>query len=104
MQMKKVHPRGAKSPMKFRPQGLNNLKKGIIRPPLPPKQTFLDDPLRIIRCVRFASRFGFELVSELQESARDGEIQVRSFRFCNMPDLCLNTLALVESRPPYYKR
>ncbi|KAI0286664.1 hypothetical protein BGY98DRAFT_1086711 [Russula aff. rugulosa BPL654] len=56
-------------------QGLDDLKNGIIRTPLPPKQTFLDDPLRVIRCVRFASRFGFELVPALQESARDGEIQ-----------------------------
>ncbi|KAH9994428.1 hypothetical protein BJV77DRAFT_1143975 [Russula vinacea] len=56
-------------------QGLDDLKHGIIRTPLPPKQTFLDDPLRVIRCVRFASRFGFELVSELQESAHDSEIQ-----------------------------
>lgn len=56
-------------------QGLEDLKHGIIRTPLPPKQTFLDDPLRVIRCVRFASRFGFELVPELQESARDSELQ-----------------------------
>lgn len=84
-------------------QGLDDLKNGIIRTPLPPKQTFLDDPLRVIRCVRFASRFGFELVSELQESARDGEIQVRLFRFCKMLDL-LDIPALVESRLPYYKR
>ena len=68
-------------------QGLDDLKNGIIRTPLPPKQTFLDDPLRVIRCVRFASRFGFKLVDELQESARDGEIQVRSFLFRYMPDL-----------------
>ncbi len=59
-------------------QGLDDLKNGIIRTPLPPKQTFLDDPLRVIRCVRFSSRFGFELVPELQESARDSELQVRS--------------------------
>ncbi|KAI0271652.1 hypothetical protein BC834DRAFT_967099 [Gloeopeniophorella convolvens] len=56
-------------------KGLEDLKNGVIRTPLPPKQTFLDDPLRVIRCVRFASRFGFELVPELQESARDPEIQ-----------------------------
>ncbi|KAI9460145.1 hypothetical protein BJY52DRAFT_1186030 [Lactarius psammicola] len=56
-------------------QGLDDLKNGIIRTPLPPKQTFLDDPLRVIRCVRFSSRFGFELVPELQESARDSELQ-----------------------------
>ncbi|KAF8272389.1 hypothetical protein EI94DRAFT_1769900 [Lactarius quietus] len=56
-------------------QGLDDLKHGIIRTPLPPKQTFLDDPLRVIRCARFASRFGFDLVPELQESARDNELQ-----------------------------
>ena len=57
-------------------QGLEDLKAGIIRTPLAPRQTFLDDPLRVIRCVRFASRFGFEMVPELVESASDPEIQV----------------------------
>ncbi|THH17212.1 hypothetical protein EW146_g3555 [Bondarzewia mesenterica] len=56
-------------------KGLDDLKNGIIRTPLPPKQTFLDDPLRVIRCVRFASRFGFGMVHELEECARDPEIQ-----------------------------
>lgn len=46
-----------------------------MRTPLPPKETFMDDPLRVIRCVRFASRFGFQLVPELREAARDPEIQ-----------------------------
>ncbi|KAI0028275.1 hypothetical protein K488DRAFT_58997 [Vararia minispora EC-137] len=55
--------------------GLEDLKKGIIRTPLPPRQTFMDDPLRVIRCVRFASRFGFEMVPELVECAREPEIQ-----------------------------
>ncbi|TDL28902.1 hypothetical protein BD410DRAFT_781466 [Rickenella mellea] len=57
-------------------KGLEDLKNGIIRTPLPPKETFKDDPLRVIRCVRFASRFGFQLVPELEEAARDNEIQL----------------------------
>ncbi|KAI0047658.1 poly A polymerase C-terminal region-like protein [Auriscalpium vulgare] len=56
-------------------QGLEDLKNGIVRTPLPPRQTFLDDPLRVIRCIRFTSRFGFQMVPELEASARDAEIQ-----------------------------
>lgn len=43
---------------------------------MPPTETFLDDPLRVLRCVRFASRFGFELVPELKDAARDSTVQV----------------------------
>jgi tRNA nucleotidyltransferase (CCA-adding enzyme) len=57
-------------------QGLDDLRSGIIRTPLAPRETFMDDPLRVIRCIRFASRFGFSLVSELQDSARDPAIKV----------------------------
>lgn len=55
---------------------MDDLKNGIIRTPLPPKETFNDDPLRIIRCVRFASRFGFNMVPELKEAVLDPTIQV----------------------------
>ncbi|EMD41526.1 hypothetical protein CERSUDRAFT_79137 [Gelatoporia subvermispora B] len=56
-------------------KGLEDLRTGTIRTPLAPRETFLDDPLRVIRCVRFASRFGFDLVLELANAARDPEIQ-----------------------------
>ncbi|KAE9409338.1 hypothetical protein BT96DRAFT_848716 [Gymnopus androsaceus JB14] len=59
----------------FTEKGLDDLRTGIIRTPLSPKETFLDDPLRVIRCIRFASRFGFQLVSELEEAVKDPEIQ-----------------------------
>ncbi|KIK70401.1 hypothetical protein GYMLUDRAFT_32406 [Collybiopsis luxurians FD-317 M1] len=59
----------------FTERGLDDLRKGIIRTPLPPKETFLDDPLRVIRCIRFASRFGFQMVSELEKAVQDPDIQ-----------------------------
>lgn len=59
----------------FTGQGLKDLRSGIIRTPLPPRETFLDDPLRVLRCIRFASRLGFEIVPEIDEAARDPIVQ-----------------------------
>ncbi|KAI6153282.1 hypothetical protein BKA82DRAFT_4087879 [Pisolithus tinctorius] len=56
-------------------KGLDDLRSGVVRTPLPPLQTFRDDPLRVIRCVRFASRFGFEMTPELRDAAQDSSIQ-----------------------------
>jgi len=41
-----------------------DLKAGVIRTPLDPHVTFFDDPLRMLRAVRFASRHDFTIESE----------------------------------------
>ncbi|KAF8640569.1 hypothetical protein AX17_000231 [Amanita inopinata Kibby_2008] len=56
-------------------KGLIDLRSGTIRTPLPPQDTFLDDPLRILRCVRFAGKYGFQMVPEIRDAAKDTRIQ-----------------------------
>jgi tRNA nucleotidyltransferase/poly(A) polymerase len=41
--------------------GLADLKDKIVRTPLDPSETFKDDPSRMLRAVRFAIKYGFEL-------------------------------------------
>lgn len=54
--------------------GLDDLKGHYIRTPVDPLRTFMDDPLRVLRCIRFAVRFDFKVDAELTACARDERV------------------------------
>jgi poly(A) polymerase len=41
--------------------GMEDLKKRVARTPVDPVQTFMDDPLRILRAIRFVARYNLEV-------------------------------------------
>lgn len=59
----------------FTGSGLTDLNAKIVRTPIDPVQTFLDDPLRVLRSVRFASRLDFLLDPDLKDAVRQDDIQ-----------------------------
>ena len=48
--------------------GLNDLNKGIIRTPLNPNTTYSDDPLRMLRAIRFATELNFQIEKDSLEA------------------------------------
>ncbi|CAN1814846.1 LysM domain receptor-like kinase 4, partial [Linum perenne] len=59
----------------FTGRGVADLKSRRIATPLPPKEEFLDDPLRVLRAIRFGARFEFALDEDLIEAARCEEVK-----------------------------
>jgi tRNA nucleotidyltransferase (CCA-adding enzyme) len=54
--------------------GLEDLKAQIIRTPLEPFTTFKDDPLRVLRLIRFASRLDFTIDEESKEAMSNPQV------------------------------
>ncbi len=50
--------------------GVEDLKSSLIKTPLDPDTTYSDDPLRMVRAIRFASQLSFTIVPESLESIK----------------------------------
>ncbi|MEO8665344.1 MAG: CCA tRNA nucleotidyltransferase [Ignavibacteria bacterium] len=56
--------------------GMDDIKNKIIRTPLDPEKTFDDDPLRIMRAVRFASRLNFKIEEKTFEAIKEMKVRL----------------------------
>lgn len=59
--------------------GLDDMRAKLIRTPMEPFQTFMDDPLRVLRLVRFASRLSFTIEPTVKEYMSNDSV-LQAFR------------------------
>lgn len=57
--------------------GLTDIENKIIRTPLDPLQTFSDDPLRMMRAIRFATQLGFSIEERTLQAIIDDAHRIR---------------------------
>ncbi len=57
--------------------GVKDIEAKIIRTPLAPLQTFSDDPLRMMRAIRFATQLGFTISPETFQAIIDNVHRIR---------------------------
>lgn len=59
----------------FTGRGLSDMRSKIIRTPLEPHRTFMDDPLRVLRLIRFASRLGYAVDPKTASAMNDDAVR-----------------------------
>lgn len=57
--------------------GIQDLSRGIIKTPLDPDITFSDDPLRMLRAIRFATQLNFSLSDETKSAIKRNSERIR---------------------------
>ena len=57
--------------------GVEDLKKGIIRTPLEPAKTYSDDPLRMMRAIRFATQLDFQIEDDSFQAIYEHRERIR---------------------------
>lgn len=75
--------------------GEEDLKNGIIRTPLEPGLTFSDDPLRMMRAIRFATRFNFRIDDKTFEGIKNNRDRINIVSRERIVDE-LNKMMMVE--------
>jgi len=80
--------------------GLRDLKNREMRCPSDPDKTFSDDPTRLLRVVKFTTKYGFTIPPDVKASIRRNAPKLRNAPHSALSNLLINTV-LTE---PYAKK
>lgn len=77
--------------------GASDLAKGVLRTPVDPRQSFDDDPLRMMRAIRFVAQLGFNIEPETAQAITEMTDRIRIVSAERVRDELVKTL--LSSRP-----
>lgn len=92
--MRNVHSQELRDPLVA---GLQDLQAKVLRTPLDPAATFYDDPLRMLRAVRFRWQLGFEPAPGLYEAISDERERLRIISMERVRDEFVKMLMLRDA-------
>lgn len=82
-------------------RGLNDINNKIIDTPLEPMQTFLDDPLRILRSIRFASKLQFNFHNRIIEAVDNHKIREALLNKVSRERIGVEIMKMLNGKYPY---
>lgn len=80
-------------------EGILHLKKKMIKTPLQPELTFSDDPLRMLRAIRFASQLSFDIEADTFEAITKN---IERIRIVSMERIIDELNKIIMSPTPSY--
>ncbi len=82
--------------------GIEDIKNKIIRTPLDPSITFSDDPLRMLRAIRFACRLNFEIYPKTLQAIKENKDRIGIISYERIADE-LNKMILSDKPSKGFK-
>lgn len=78
-------------------RGVDDLRNRVARTPLAPLETFREDPLRLLRTVRFATRYDCRIVPDIMVAANDPGIELFLSRKVSRERIGVEFLKMAQS-------
>lgn len=80
--------------------GLDDIKNKIIRTPIEPDKTFYDDPLRILRAIRFATRLNFSIEEKTFQGIIENKNRLTEDKVVSKERISNEFLMMLEAKKP----